>query len=236
MEKKPDYLECESSRVFRLLMLISGLLGAFTYTVRGNVFCNAQTGNILLLGLALGDGEWGRAAYLLIPITAYGLGAVVSEFLPVPVKKAGKLRWDTLLVGFEILVTLLLGFVPDDAPYQISQVAVNFICSMQYNTFRQAEGIPMATTFCTNHLRQAGVFLVKGLKKKNRDYLLRFLRHSMMILLFVAGAVIGVILCRYFQGRAVWGASLLYVIVFLDLLYADLKKEKGQLGRVPSGH
>ena len=236
MDKKQDYLECESSRVFSLLMLAGGVLGAFTYMARGNVFCNAQTGNILLLGLALGDGEWRRAAYLLIPITAYGLGAAVSEFLPVPVKKAGKLRWDTLLIGFELMVTVLLGFVPEEAPYQISQVAVNFICSMQYNTFRQAEGIPMATTFCTNHLRQAGVWLVKGLRKKDRTYLKRFLQHGRMIVLFVAGAAAGAVLCRYVQGRAVWGASVVYLIVFLDLLYADLKKEKGQLGRVPSGH
>ena len=236
MDKKQDYLECESSRVFSLLMLAGGALGAFTYMARGNVFCNAQTGNILLLGLALGDGEWRRAAYLLIPITAYGLGAAVSEFLPVPVKKAGKLRWDTLLIGFELLVTVLLGFVPEEAPYQISQVAVNFICSMQYNTFRQAEGIPMATTFCTNHLRQAGVWLVKGLRKKDRTYLKRFLQHGRMIVLFVAGAAAGAVLCRYVWGKAVWGASVVYLIVFLDLLYADLKKEKGQLGRVPSGH
>ena len=236
MDKKQDYLECESSRVFSLLMLAGGALGAFTYMARGNVFCNAQTGNILLLGLALGDGEWGRAAYLLIPITAYGLGAAVSEFLPVPVKKAGKLRWDTLLIGFELLVTVLLGFVPEEAPYQISQVAVNFICSMQYNTFRQAEGIPMATTFCTNHLRQAGVWLVKGIRKKDRTYLKRFLQHGRMIVLFVAGAAAGAVLCRYVWGKAVWGASVVYLIVFLDLLYADLKKEKGQLGRVPSGH
>ena len=236
MDKKQDYLECESSRVFSLLMLAGGVLGAFTYMARGNVFCNAQTGNILLLGLALGDGEWRRAAYLLIPITAYGLGAAVSEFLPVPVKKAGKLRWDTLLIGFELMVTVLLGFVPEEAPYQISQVAVNFICSMQYNTFRQAEGIPMATTFCTNHLRQAGVWLVKGLRKKDRTYLKRFLQHGRMIVLFVAGAAAGAVLCRYVWGKAVWGASVVYLIVFLDLLYADLKKEKGQLGRVPSGH
>lgn len=236
MDKKQDYLECESSRVFSLLMLAGGVLGAFTYMARGNVFCNAQTGNILLLGLALGDGEWRRAAYLLIPITAYGLGAAVSEFLPVPVKKAGKLRWDTLLIGFELMVTVLLGFVPEEAPYQISQVAVNFICSMQYNTFRQAEGIPMATTFCTNHLRQAGVWLVKGIRKKDRTYLKRFLQHGRMIVLFVAGAAAGAVLCRYVWGKAVWGASVVYLIVFLDLLYADLKKEKGQLGRVPSGH
>lgn len=236
MEQKQSFLECERSRVFYLLMMCSGLLGAFTYSIRGNVFCNAQTGNIVLLGMALGNGEWQRAAYLLIPITAYGLGAVVSEILPVTVKKAGILRWDTLLVGFEILVTILLGFLPESAPYQISQVAINFICSMQYNTFRQAEGIPMATTFCTNHVRQVGINLAKWIRKKDSSALRRSLRHGEMLLMFLIGAIIGTVLCRYFLGKAVWGATLLLLIVFIDLLHADLTKEKGMLGMVPSGH
>lgn len=236
MEQKQSFLECERSRVFYLLMMCGGLLGAFTYSIRGNVFCNAQTGNIVLLGMALGNEEWQRAAYLLIPITAYGLGAVVSEILPVTVKKAGILRWDTLLVGFEILVTILLGFLPESAPYQISQVAINFICSMQYNTFRQAEGIPMATTFCTNHVRQVGINLAKWIRKKDSSALRRSLRHGEMLLMFLIGAIIGTVLCRYFLGKAVWGATLLLLIVFIDLLHADLTKEKGMLGMVPSGH
>ena len=57
-----------------------------------------------------------------------------------------------------------------------------------------------------------------------------------MLLMFIIGAVIGTILCRYFSGRAIWGASLLLLIVFVDLVYADLTKEKGMLERVPRGH
>lgn len=235
-EKKQKFLECERSRVFCLLMMSGGIMGAFTYAVRGNVFCNAQTGNILLLGMALGNENWKEAAYLLIPITAYGFGAVVSEILPVSVKKAGLLRWDTLLIGFEMLVTVILGFLPESAPYQISQVAVNFICSMQYNTFRQAEGVPMATTFCTNHLRQAGVYVAKCLQKKDPSYLSRSVRHGEMLLMFVTGAAVGTVLCRFAAGKAVWAASLLLLIVFLDLLHADMTKEKGMLERVPAGH
>lgn len=235
-EQKENFLECERNRVFYLLMMSGGLMGAFTYSVRGNVFCNAQTGNVVLLGMALGSGDWKRAAYLLVPITAYGLGAVMSEILPNSVKKMALLRWDTLLIGFEILVTLLLGFVPESAPHQISQVAINFICSMQYNTFRQAEGIPMATTFCTNHVRQVGIYLAKWLQKRDAPYLGRCLRHGEMLLMFVAGAVAGTVLCRYFSGKAIWGASCLLLLVFIDLFHADLTKEKGMLGRVPSGH
>ncbi len=238
MTGKPhqDFMECERSWIFGLLMMSSGLMGAFTYAIRGGVFCNAQTGNLVLFGMSLGDGNWKEAAYLLIPITAYGLGAVVSETLPISIKKAGLIRWDTLLIGLEILVTLLLGLVPESAPYQISQVAINFMCSMQYNTFRQAEGVPMATTFCTNHVRQVGIHFVKWIRKGDRAYLSRCLNHVKMLVMFVAGSTIGMVLCRFFLGKAIWGASLLLLIVFIDLLHADLTKEKGMLERVPRGH
>lgn len=235
-EQKQDFMECERGRVFSLLMMSSGLLGAFTYAIRGGVFCNAQTGNLVLFGMSLGSGSWKEAAYLLIPITAYGLGAIVSEILPISIKKAGLIRWDTLLIGFEILVTLLLGLVPENAPYQISQVAINFICSMQYNTFRQAEGVPMATTFCTNHVRQVGIHFVKWIRKSDTAYLKRCLNHGKMLLMFVIGSVVGMVLCRCFFGKAIWGASFLLLIVFIDLLHADLTKEKGMLERVPRGH
>lgn len=235
-EQKNDFMECEKGRVFSLLMMSSGLLGAFTYAIRGGVFCNAQTGNLVLFGMSLGSGSWKEAAYLLIPITAYGLGAIVSEILPISIKKAGLIRWDTLLIGFEILVTLLLGLVPENAPYQISQVAINFICSMQYNTFRQAEGVPMATTFCTNHVRQVGIHFVKWIRKGDTAYLKRCLNHGKMLLMFVIGSAVGMVLCRYFLGKAIWGASFLLLIVFIDLLHADLTKEKGMLERVPRGH
>ena len=34
------YLTCEHVSVFYLLMLNSGIMGAYTYVVRGGVFCN----------------------------------------------------------------------------------------------------------------------------------------------------------------------------------------------------
>ena len=152
-----DYLECEKTWVFALLMGVGGFLGAFTYVLRGGVFCNAQTGNLVLLALALGEGNWSRVLYLILPITAYFLGALVPEAIAGPIKKLHLIRWDTLFIIIEIIAIVILGLIPETAPFQITQITINFICSMQYNTFRQAQGIPMATTFCTNHLRQLAI-------------------------------------------------------------------------------
>jgi uncharacterized membrane protein YoaK (UPF0700 family) len=222
--------------VFLLLMMSGGMMGAYTYVLKGGVFCNAQTGNILLFGIALGEMDHAKAAYLLIPIMAYLSGAVVSEILPVYVRRSGLLRWDTLLIGIELVVLVILGFLPDRTPVQVFQVSINFICSMQYNTFRQAQGIPMATTFCTNHLRQVGIHIVKWLRKKDAKALERSLRHLEMLVAFVFGSFCGTVMCLRFGNRAIWGAAVVLLLVFCDLFFADRTKEKDKLYQVPSGH
>lgn len=235
-EKSESYLECESSRVFMILMLVAGFYGAYTYSVRGGVFCNAQTANFVLFAMALGKGEITRGIYYFIPMSAYLLGAIVSEILPKPVKSTGIMRWDTLLILIEIVVVILLGFLPESAPYQISQVAINFICSMQYNTFRQAEGVPMATTFCTNHLRQTGIALAKAIMGKEGNNIDRALGHFKMIGAFVIGGVFSTFLCVLFKGKAIWGALIPLLAVFIDLFYADLKTEHKYIETTPHGH
>lgn len=142
-----EYLTCERLLVFVLLMVSAGMMGAYTYVLRGGVFCNAQTANIVMMAIAFGKQDWSGGFYFLLPITAYCAGAVLSEILPHTVRKTGWMRWDTCLIGIEIIVLFIVGWLPLSIPHQIVQIIINFIASMQYNTFRQAEGIPMATTF-----------------------------------------------------------------------------------------
>ena len=129
--KNRTYLECERQWVFALLIFVGGFYGSYTYLLRGGVFCNAQTANFVLFAIELGNFRWARAAYYLIPMTAYMMGAFVSEAISLKLTRVKFLRWETILVGIEILFIAALGFVPDSAPFQISQVAINFICSMQ---------------------------------------------------------------------------------------------------------
>ena len=231
------YLECEKKWVFLTLMGVAGFYGAFTYSIRGGVFCNAQTANFVLFAMALGNMDWRGALYYVIPMSAYLLGAIVSEAVPRPVKRTGILRWDTLLILIEMLAVIMLGLLPEEAPYQISQVTINFICSMQYNTFRQAQGVPMATTFCTNHLRQTGIAIVKSIRqggdKEQED---KMKGHIKMLGVFVLGGIIATVLCRFFMGKAIWATLIPLMILFTNLLYADRKKEHDQILQTPRGH
>lgn len=229
MIDKRAYPENERQWVFRVLMIVAGFYGGYAMLVRGGVFSNAQTGNLALCALALGKGQWQEAAYYVIPISAYLLGCLISELLTKSLKRNGFMRWETLLILLEIVAAVIMGFIPATAPHQICQVIINVICAMQFTTFRQAEGISMATTFCTNHIRQIGISLAalfnrdaeKGEKLRIGGI------HGVMVLCFMAGVAGAALACQLMQIRAIWFVLPLLLILFTDLLRAE-RKEKGK--------
>ena len=236
MKQQTGYLECEKPWVYWLLIMAAGWFGGYTFIQRGGVFCNAQTANIVLFGIALGQRNWQHAAFLLIPITAYFAGAFFSELLGKTVKRFRFLRWDTMLIGIEVLVVFVLGLLPARVPDQICQIALNFICSMQFNTFRQVEGIPAATTFVTNHIREVGSNLAKYLRHRDEKSGRKVRVHGLLIVFFALGAVLSAICCGFMHYRAIWGSGVILLIVFFRLAHADRSYERTQLDQVPHGH
>ena len=232
--QKNEFLECEKKWVFRLLIFVAGFYGGYTLSCRGGVFCNAQTANMALFAVALGNGNWSRAAYYLIPMSAYLLGIIVSEAMPRPLRRFHLMRWDTVLILVEMLVVAVLGFIPASAPHPISQVIVNLICAMQFNTFRSAEGTPMATTFCTAHLRQFGAGLTAWIRRGERPGAVA--DNGLMLACFVTGVLCATLLGRVLGVKAIWCAVIPLGLLFWDLLRADLITEKDKLEITPHGH
>lgn len=231
-----DYLECEKKTSFFILMFVGGFFGAFTFSVRGGVFCNAQTANFVLSAAALGNGNWGEFLYYFIPMTAYFMGAFISEFVPNYIKWHFHIRWETLFLLLEMIAVIFLGLLPESAPYRISQVVMNLFASMQYNTFRQAEHIPMATTFCTNHLRQVGIFASRALRHRDKNAFRRMLVHCRMLAAFVLGGTIAAVLCRYLLGKAILFTLIPLAYLFIDFLSDDIHSGQSRLERKPEGH
>lgn len=233
------YLMCERVWLFHVLIAVGGFFGAYTYLLKGNIFCNAQTGNVVLMGMAFGSFDFAEGFYYFVPISAYLLGAIVSEILPNPIKHKLAIRWDTLLILIEMIVVAIIGFIPSSAPVQISQVAINFIASMQYNTFRQAQGMPMATTFVTNHIRQIGIGMAKELhhhKTGDKSHRKKLINHLEMLLFFVLGAFVGTVFCNIMADMAIWITLIPLGIIFALLLHADLTTEKDMVDKKPMGH
>lgn len=203
-----------------LLAVVGGFLDAYTYIFRGGVFANAQTGNIVLMSVFAANGEFKKAAYYLIPITAFFVGILVVEFIKRKFSSPRRIGWESLILSAEILLLFFIGLLPAGAPNAVANVTVSFLCSMQVHSFRLVRGAPYATTMCTGNLRSAAECFFRFAVEKDSSAGGRFLRYAAVILSFCAGAVAGALLTALWQACAVWvcclplGAVLVMIRLF----------------------
>ncbi len=193
-----------------LLTLSGGLQDTYTYLRRGRVFANAQTGNIVLLGQSLFDGDWLRAARYLLPVLAFALGVAAAEFLRL---RPSKLHWQRRVLLWEILLLFLVGFIPHSLD-QLANALVSFSCAMQVQAFRKMEGFAFASTMCIGNLR-SGVealcaFTRTGDHQERRKAHLYFL----VILLFALGAEAGSLAVELLDLPAIWLSCALLALGF----------------------
>ena len=100
-------------------------------------------------------------------------------------------------------------------------------------------GVPVATTFATNHIRQIGVGLAKELRHRHsadKSHRRKLARHCGMLFFFILGAVTGTVFCHLLVGRAIWLTMIPLGIIFLTLLHADRTTEKELVEQKPAGH
>ena len=142
--------EAVSTGIF--LTLSGGFQDAYTYYCRGNVFANAQTGNIVLMGSHLAAREWNLAVRYLAPVLAFACGVYMAEHVKRLHRQDRRFHWRQLIVAIEIILLFVVGFLPQDMN-MAANIIVSFVCALQVNAFRKIKGSPYATTMCIGNLR-----------------------------------------------------------------------------------
>lgn len=209
----------EMTEIGVCLALVGGFLDAYTYLSRGGVFANAQTGNIVLMSLAAANLDWKKAGYYFIPIFAFFLGVVVTEYLKRKFDGRRFLRCEHTVMLIELILLGIIGFLPQEIPDPAVNITVSFICSMQVNSFRKIVGAPYATTMCTGNLRSASEKFFLWAFHHDRNAGVVCLRYLGIILSFCIGAAGGALLTVALGGTAVWFCCGILAIVLAVMLY-----------------
>jgi uncharacterized membrane protein YoaK (UPF0700 family) len=218
-EKK--FLLHESIPFGILLSIVGGFLDAYTYISRHRVFANAQTGNIVLLGIHASKGEWMQVLIYLPPIFAFILGVVVVERIKTSSKKLVRFEWEQVILILEILILFILGFIPANFPDIIVTVTISFVASVQVCSFSKLVDSAYATTMMTGNLRKFSTEAYHAIAKKDHESAVRALRYLAVILSFILGAVIGGVLTILTGIKAIWGVALLLIFPVLLIGIAE---------------
>ncbi|MEG1912699.1 MAG: YoaK family protein [Cloacibacillus sp.] len=199
----------ESLRIALLLAVAGGFLDAYTYVLRGGVFANAQTGNIVLLGISLFEANLGAAFRYLIPIAAFAAGIFTTECVRERFSRFTPLHWRQLILLIECAALTAVAFISEQHNI-VANAAVSFVCSLQVESFRKVHGSPYATTMCTGNLRSAAENLFNYMIHKEPENFYAARNYFIIIGAFVTGAGVGALAAKICgHGSVLFAAALL---------------------------
>lgn len=211
----------ESYLVGALLAITGGFLDAYTYLLRGHVFANAQTGNMVLFAIKLADGSVKAAAVYLIPITAFIVGIILAEIIRKKMSENLKLHWRQLILMIEFVIIFIAAFIPLGRMNGLVNVLVSFVCAMQVEAFRKLEGNAYATTMCTGNLRSASESLFHFVSNKEKPALRKSLLYYGITLFFIFGAFLGAVISHLYGSISILFCCGLLMIVFILMWRKD---------------
>ncbi len=215
MENKKENRKkiAETFRLGLLLCLVGGFTDAYTFTIRGKVLANAQTGNMVFFALRLIEMKWMKALFYFLPIAAFGLGILIAEYIKEKFKYS-RIHWRQIIILMEIVVLLVSSFVPKGELNVYVNIAISFVCSLQVQAFRKIRGNISATTMCTGNLRSGTENLYHYLTTKDRDFKHNVLIYYGLIVFFMIGAITGSFFSELLAEKALLVCCGILFIVF----------------------
>jgi uncharacterized membrane protein YoaK (UPF0700 family) len=208
-----------------LLTLTNGFLDAYTYIVRGGVFANVQTGNVILFAIDMRHRHWGSSLAHLWPILAFLVGVLLSAYI-----KSGRveklvshpLRWT---MAFQAIAFAVVGFVPTTVPNSFVTIPISFLAAMQFTLFRSIGDLTYIAVATTGNLMRFVEAGYSVLVDKDDDARPAFRVYGTLICTFASGAVVGAFASEGWGIRAVWLPAA-FLAVTLVLFIIDEREGK----------
>ena len=204
------------------LALSGGFQDAYTYNCRNGVFANAQTGNVVLMSQYFMRGNWQKGISYLLPVLSFAAGVFIAENVQNRFKYARRLHWRQGILGVEILILTLVGFIPNTYD-MLATMLVSSACAMQVQSFRKVEGHSYASTMCIGNLRSGMSALSLYIREHDTEQLRQTMYYFGVIAAFAVGAGIGGIFSAAYGIHVIWGSCILLCISFFLMHLEKLK-------------
>jgi len=214
------YINHKASETFLFNAIISfsaGLQDAYTYFFRNNVFANAQTGNVVLMGHYFMTGKIDEGIQYLAPLFSFAFGVVIAENICHLYKDSVKIHWRQIVLILEILVLFSVGFIPTHYNMLASSL-VSLSCAMQIEAFKTVHGFGYASTMCIGNLRSGMESLSSCIRNRDKSALLRVYYYYGVIISFAIGAGVGGLFSELLELKTIWICCIVLMICCLLMM------------------
>ena len=200
------------------LSLLGGFLDSYSFLLKGGVFANAQTGNLVLLFISIAHGKFNRCFEYVIPVVTFTIGIFLSELLR---NKLSQKNRSQLALFIEFLLIIFIALSGNRFSNYLDNCIISFIAAIQVANFDKVDGNPIATTMITGNLKSSMIQFSKFFQMKEKKYLHAFAKYWIIIIAFGFGVLIGCLTIKIYAEK-----SILFCIFLLIITFFLMKKKK----------
>lgn len=182
------------------MAIIGGFLGAYALINRADMFGNAQTTNLIYFVMGILGRNFLQVSLRLVGILVYALGIILVTLWP----KYFKARVQYFAILVDMIVIIILGFLPKDLDVIVALYPIFFAMSVQWSSFSGVYGYNCSTIFSTNNFKQFTSALTEYLYSKDKNFLHKAKFYGEVILSYHFGVVISFFACEYFGIKGAW--------------------------------
>ena len=192
----------ESLLIGIILAFAGGFMDAYSYVCRDYVFANAQTGNIVLMGINFAMGKFSIALKYLFPVASFVSGIALADVIKYNRKEKNNIHWRQITILIQSIILCYVAFLPTSNNL-LANSLTSFACGIQVESFRKIWGNSIATTMCIGNLRNATQLIIDFIHTKNKVFLEKGLLFYGIIICFALGAVLGNVCVNIFNEKAI---------------------------------
>ncbi|KRM55762.1 YoaK family protein [Lacticaseibacillus sharpeae] len=174
-----------------LLAANAGALDAYTYVAHGGVFAGLQTGNMILMGVSAGRGDWRDFVAHLIPFLVFGVGTAIIRSLQHALNtREAKRRRAVIVLLFEAAMAVVTSLVAPYVSDTVTSSLVAIIAAAQLQEFRRLNGKPYMSIMMTGNLRTASEGFYDWLVHRDHKQLKTATDAAATIIVLIIGATV----------------------------------------------
>lgn len=211
-----------------LLTVMGGFFDAYTFVNCGGIFANAQTGNLIFVGIDLIEGNFGEVLHYLIPIFSFVVGVLVSKFIEYRYKGLSIFKHIFMLLLIQMTALIVISIKHQFFGIDVRPIVISFICAIQYDGFRKVNNLVFASVFCTGNLRSMSEHLYKLVVLKKQESKTPLIIYSTVISVFLFGVILGAAMSKYYLHKAIIvPIGIISVnLVFIVVIYNKFGRKK----------
>lgn len=211
-----------------LLTVMGGFFDAYTFVNCGGIFANAQTGNLIFVGIDLIEGNFGEVLHYLIPIFSFVVGVLVSKFIEHRYKELSIFKHIFMLLLIQMTALIVISIKHQFFGIDVRPIVISFICAIQYDGFRKVNNLVFASVFCTGNLRSMSEHLYKLVVLKKQESKTPLIIYSTVISVFLFGVILGAAMSKYYLHKAIIvPVGIISVnLVFIVVIYNKFGRKK----------